>query len=155
MDELTRLKNAINNDITLRLQYLRILDGLMTDGEITPEMTSVAAKKLGFAISADKFADDGDTELCEDELEAVSGGADFQSNAPDGKTVGCPYNYYLTWTDYWIRNSSSSCPFGGRHEIAVTKEGRICIKCRLALDERGAMELYGADGCEIDHIKNT
>ena len=60
MDELTRLKNAINNDITLRLRYLRILDGLMTDGEITPEMTSVAAKKLGFAISADKFADDGD-----------------------------------------------------------------------------------------------
>ena len=48
MTEINRLKNRIKNDSGLRQQYLKNLDELMTDGEITPEMASVTAKKLGY-----------------------------------------------------------------------------------------------------------
>ena len=75
MTELTRFKNAIDNNMNLRLQYLKILDSLMVKGEVTPEMTSVAAKKLGFDISADEFrTDEQERELSEEELSTVSGG---------------------------------------------------------------------------------
>lgn len=81
MTELTRFKNAIDNDMNLRLQYLKILDALMVGGEVTPEMTSVAAKKLGFDISADEFKSEvQDTELSVDELNSVNGGISAFSN---------------------------------------------------------------------------
>ncbi len=81
MTELTRFKNAIDNDMNLRLQYLKILDALMVGGEVTPEMTSVAAKKLGFDISADEFKSEiQDTELSADELRSVNGGISAFSN---------------------------------------------------------------------------
>ena len=147
MTELTKFKNAIDNDMTVRLQYLRLLDGLMTDGEITPEMTSVAAKKLGFSIPASEFQSKDDSELSADELEDVNGGASPGSElAPDGRTVNCVNGYYLTWTDYWICNPEGRCPKGGLHDVDTSGSQRICKKCRLALDERGVVECYDRNG---------
>ena len=98
MTELTRFKRAMDSDMELRLQYLRILDGLMTDGEITPEMTSVAAKKLGYSIPAEDFRrETDDSALSPDDLETVSGGMMSRGEfAPDGRPVGSLYGYYLT-----------------------------------------------------------
>ena len=151
MTELTRFKIAIDNDMDLRSQYLKLLDRLMTDGEVTPEMTSVAAKKLGFDISAEEFKrEKAESQLSEDELETVGGGLNGRwEYAPDGKMVGCPYNFYFTWTDYWILNENSYCPCGGVHKPDDRDEGRICLKCRLALDERGVINCYDKNGREI------
>ncbi len=149
MTELTRFKHALDSDTGLRLQYLKILDSLMTDGEITPEMTSVAAKKLGFKISAGEFGAEGE-ELSEGELEAVNGGRICgEETSPDGRKVGCPYNFYFTWTDYWIENPAGKCPKGGRHELDPRCPDRICKKCRLALGERGVLDIYDATGRAI------
>ena len=151
MTELTRFKRAMDSDMELRLQYLRILDGLMTDGEITPEMTSVAAKKLGYSIPAEDFRrETDDSALSPDDLETVSGGMMSRGEfAPDGRPVGSLYGYYLTWTDYWICNAEGRCPKGGVHDIDVTGAGRVCRKCKLALDERGVIECYDRNGKEI------
>ena len=150
MIELTRFKNAIDNDMNIRLQYLKILDSLMIGGEITPEMTSVAAKKLGFDISADEFLiDEQEEELSEEELNSVNGGISlFDNYAPDGRKVGCPYQFYFTWTDYWINNDRNYCPVGGVHEFETTSEGKVCLKCRLGLNERGLVNIYDRVGKE-------
>lgn len=150
MTELTRFKNAIDSDITLRSKYLMLLDKMMTDGEITPEMTSDAAKKLGFDIPASEFQSECDSELSEYELESINGGVSLGGElAPDGKPVGCLYGYYLTWTDYWICNTEQRCPKGGVHDIETIPSGRVCRKCRLGLDERGVIELYDKYGNEV------
>ena len=151
MTELLRFKKALDEDTGLRLRYLNLLDKLMTDGEITPEMTSVAARKLGFEISAEEFRNDrGESELDTDEPDCISGGLfTIDDLAPDGRRVGCPYNFYLTWTDYWIKNPDQRCPGGGVHEPCENSAGRVCRKCRLELDERGVIDLIDRDGNEI------
>ena len=151
MTELTRFKNAIDNDMNLRLQYLKILAGLMVGGEVTPEMTSVAAKKLGFDISADDFKNEvQDAKLSEDELNSVNGGvSSFNNHAPDGRKVGCPYQFYFTWTDYWINNDRNYCPIGGVHDCEDTSDGEMCLKCRLEIHERGLIDIYDRIGKEI------
>ena len=151
MTEINRLKKEINNDNELRQKYLKTLDGLMTDGEITPEMASVAAKKLGFSIPAEDFRKETeDSELSLNDLEGVAGGVlSGNESAPDGKPVGCLYGYYLTWTDYWIWNSEGLCPKGGVHEIDSRYNRKNCRKCSLFLDERGVLECYDKNGNEI------
>ena len=151
MTEINRLKNAVNNDSELRQQYLKNLDELMTDGEITPEMASVAAKKLGFSIPAEEFRKETeDHDLSLNDLEGVAGGLlSVSEHAPDGKPVGCLYGFYLTWTDYWIWNAEGLCPKGGTHEIDPRYKRKPCRKCSLALDERGCLECYDKNGNEI------
>ncbi|MBE6864620.1 MAG: hypothetical protein E7495_08715 [Ruminococcus flavefaciens] len=151
MTEINRLKSAINNDKELRQRYLKNLDGLMTDGEITPEMASVAAKKIGFNIPAEEFRKETeDSELSLNDLEGIAGGI-MSSNeyAPDGKPVGCLCGYYLTWTDYWIWNNEGLCPKGGVHELDSRYKRKTCKKCSLFLDERGVLECYDKSGNEI------
>ena len=135
MTEPERLRNALQSRPELKAEYLKILDSLMTDGEITAEMTSVAAKKLGFSVTAAELADYRDSQ-----------GNDI---APDGKTVGCPWGEYLTWTDYWILNKEGLCPKGGSHEPVTDSKGKFCKKCRLGLCERGVLELYDRYGNEL------
>ena len=156
MTELIRFKAALSSDAELRLKYLKTLDGLMTDGEITPEMASVAAKKLGFSISADEFKNENaDRELWGNELEYVNGGySESIEFAPDGRLVGSLCGLYITWTDYWICNEKGLCPMGGFHEIESGRSGRVCRKCRLGLDERGVIECYDKDGKAINYCSN-
>ncbi|MBQ8967173.1 hypothetical protein [Ruminococcus sp.] len=135
MTELERSQKTLQTSPELKAEYLKILDSLMTDGEITAEMKSVAAKKLGFSITAAEFA----------KLSAPTG----CDTAPDGKTVGCPCGEYLTWTDYWIRNKDDLCPKGGKHEPEDGSGGKVCKKCRLGLCERGVLELYDRYGNEL------
>lgn len=151
MTEINRLKNRINNDKGLRQQYLKNLDELMTDGEITPEMASVAAKKLGYNIPAEDFRKETeDSELSINDLESVPGGLLSGGEiAPDGKPVGCLYGYYLTWTDYWIWNAEGLCPKGGVHELDSRYKRKTCRKCTLLLDERGCLDCYDKNGNEV------
>ena len=136
MTEIERFKAAVAKDGKLHSTYLRMLDSLMTDGIITPEMASQAAQKLGFDIKPE---------------EIVQGASHGGVTAPDGKTIGCPYEHYLTWTDYWIRNEQGLCPCGGKHELDGECSGKVCKKCRLALDERGFVECYDGSGSAVPH----
>lgn len=142
MTELERFKTAIYGDKELRKEYLSLLDRLMTDGEITPEMASVAAKKLGYRIPADDIRREmGDT--------GHTGSGESPELAPDGRRVGCLLGFYLTWTDYWIWNAEGRCPKGGFHELDPCSAGKVCKKCRLALDERGVIDCYDRNGKEV------
>ena len=138
MTEIERFKTAVQQDKKLHSTYLRMLDSLMTDGDITPEMAAQAAQKLGFDIKPEELA------------QGASEGSECVT-APDGKTIGCPYEYYLTWTDYWIRNEQGLCPCGGKHELDDNSVGKVCRKCRLALDERGVVECYDGSGRAVPH----
>ena len=148
MTELTRFKIAMYNDLVLRQKYLKILDIISADGAVTPEITAYAANKLGFDISAEDFEkEEYDRRFSADELESVaSANDDF---APDGRRMGCPMNFYMSWTDYWIRNEHRSCPKGGVHEIIGSSDDCICKKCRLSLTERGLIDIYDKYGNEI------
>ncbi|MBQ2076724.1 MAG: hypothetical protein II471_04335, partial [Bacteroidales bacterium] len=142
---MTRFKIAMYNDLSLRKKYLRILDIISANRTVTPEITAYAAKKLGFDISAEDFEkEESERRFSADELESVaSANDDF---APDGRRMGCPMNFYMSWTDYWIRNDHESCPKGGHHEIIESSADCICKKCRLSLSERGLIDIYDKYG---------
>ncbi len=148
MKEITRFKIAMNADKELHQEYLRILDIISVNGEITPEMTTYAANKLGYSVSIEDIEkEEAEGNFSDDEFYSVCGGDN--ASAPDGRRIGCPMSFYISWTDYWIRNEEGKCPMGGRHSVAVSGSERICTKCRLSLGERGVIDIYDKNGNEI------
>ena len=144
MSEFKRFQTALRQDAAVQAQYLQLLDRMTAGGDVTAETAAEAAAQLGFAVSAEELrqaAERGEA-VSESELRDLEG----RESASDGRTVGCPYQFYLTWTDYWISNQAGLCPQGGRHELGPGSGERICKKCGLSLDERGTTDIYDRFG---------
>ncbi len=137
------LKALLLKDEEKRNQYYEMIEAFVGEGLGKEEAAVKAAAKLGCELSADdllKADKEGNPELSEDELDAVSGGVFWLGDdAPDGHELTCIYAWYHGLLDFFSSNKDKYCWFGGgrKHEFSrlYTAKGHKYGWCSLCNTE--------------------